>query len=261
MKCLVLANFDNSIIDYFNNLKQIPIMKNEVGRYDLKQEIFTDANVVPYIPRIKYYRKTKFGFTPRHQLHDESVMGKRKEIFRNTKGELVEKVYYKIRKPVSSLTPAMVGKVMDKAILKKLQKRFDGREHADVIAELLENPITHNNKPVKSVSIRVNANELIKLNRGYVYSSMNHRFEPKNKKIVKLYDYINSLNKQEKGEQSGLKKHDIVELDGKYYFLIGASATPELRSVFELNAIGMRTNKSIMETIKLCRVNQLGRIK
>jgi hypothetical protein len=90
---------------------------------------------------------------------------------------------------------------------------------------------------------------------------MNHRFEPNNKKVVKLYDYINALNKGEKGTETGLKKHDIVEYEGKYYFIIGASSVPELRSVFELNAVGIRTNKSILEKCKLVRVNQLGEVR
>jgi hypothetical protein len=260
MKCLVLANFDKSIIDYFNNLKTMP--NHSIGRYDLKQELFLDnEEIVPYVPRMKYYRKTKYGYIPRHQLHDESVMGERKEIYRNTKGEIMTKHYYKIRKPISSLTPAMVEKVMDQSIYRKLKERIEGRDHAEAIAEFAENPIFHNGKPIRSVSIRINAQELIKLNRGFVYSSMNHRFEPNGKKVVKLYDYINALNKGEKMNETGLKKHDVVEYEGAYYFIIGASSVPELRSVYELNAIGMRTNKQMLAKCKLVRVNQLGEIR
>jgi CRISPR-associated endonuclease Csn1 len=260
MKCLVLANFDNSIIDYFNNLKTMP--NHSIGRYDLKQELFLDnVEIVPYVPRIKYYRKTKYGFIPRHQLHDESIMGERKEIYRNTKGELATKLFYKIRKPIASLTPAMIEKIMDKSVYRKIKERLEGRDHAEAIAEFSETPIFHNCKPIRSVSIRINGQELIKLNRGYVYSSMNHRFEPNNKKVVKLYDYINALNKGERATETGLKKHDIVEYEGNYYFIIGASSVPELRSVFELNAVGIRTNKQILSKCKLVRVNQLGEVK
>ncbi len=259
MKCLALANFDKTTVDYFNNLKELP--NTSIGRYQLTQELFTDADVVPYMPRIKYYRKTKFGFIPRHQLHDESILGQRIEKQRNTKGEIVEKLYYKIRKPVTSLTPAMADKVMDKALAAKIKARFKDREHAEVIAELTENPIFHNGKAVKSVSVRINGNELIQLNRGYCYSSMNHRYEQPSEKVVKLIDYLNALNNNEHFNSKSLKKHDIVEYNGDYYFIIGASSRPGLRSVFELNAIGILTNKEILSKCKLVRVNQLGEIR
>jgi hypothetical protein len=256
MKCLVLANFDRSTVDYFNNLKEMS--NTSVGRYQLTRELFTSADVIPYVPRIKFYRKTRFGFIPRHQLHEESILGRRVERKRDARGNLVEKVFFKIRKPVASLTPAMVDKVLDKSLAAKIKARFKDREHADVIAELAGNPIFHDGKAVKSVSIRINGNELIKLNRGYCYSSMNHRYEPVTRRVVKLHDYINNLNLKLMYSSKGLKKHDIVEYDGNYYFLIGANADPVLRSVFELDAVGFQASRKMLGQCKLVRVNELG---
>lgn len=259
MKCLVIANFGNDIIEYFNNLKNFP--NTNISKYDISQAIFTDANVIPYMPRTKYYRKTKFGYIPRHQLHEESTMGLRKEYFRDNKGKLVFKEFYKIRKSVTSLTPAMIEKIIDKPIYTEFKKRLENQTHEELIADLAENPIIFNNKPVKSVSIKINAHDLIKLERGYVYSAINHRFEPNNKKVIRLHDYINDLNKGIKYIEIGIKKNDIIEYNNEYYFVIGANNRVELRNIFELNATKFLTNNSILKECKLLRVNELGKIK
>jgi hypothetical protein len=160
-KCVVLANFDQSAIDYFNGLKNLP--NTSIGRYNLTPSItFEDIKqYYIYIPRLKFYRNSKSN--PRFAIHDESILGKRKELTRNSKGEIITTEYFKIRKPIASLTPPMVHKVMDGAIRNKLLARMGDRKWADVLPELIDDPITHNGKPVRAVSIRINANNLVKL--------------------------------------------------------------------------------------------------
>ena len=265
MKAFVIANFNTQSIDYFNNLKNLP--NQSMGRYNIKPEIpfalLNENNVIPYLPRIKYYRKTKYGKIPRFQLHDDSVFGKRKEIYRNTKGEITENYYFKVRKPVASLTAPMIGKIMDVGLKRKFKAFFADKEHTEAIIEYLENPILHNGKPIKSVSIRVNAKDLIKLERGYVYSSMNHRLNLNTFKPITLHQYISDVNNGINYTGQCLQRNDIIEYEGRYYFIVGANS-PEniiLRSVYELDAKGIRCNKKILQNAKIVRVNQTGELR
>jgi len=262
VRAYIIANFDKSTIDYFNNLKDLP--NQSVGRYNIKQEISFDyQEPVPYLPRIKYYRNTKFGKIPRFQLHDESNLGQRTEFSRNKNGELVENHYYKVRKLVTSLTPPMLDKIIDDGIKRKIKAFFEGKEHADAVKEYAENPVFHNGKPVKSVSIRINATDLIKLERGYVYSTMNHRLNLDTMKPTTLHQYISDLNNGVQYSGKCLKRNDIIEYQGNYYFIVGANA-PEniiLRSVYELDAKSIKCSKKILQNAKIIRVNQLGEIR
>ncbi len=258
-KCLVLANFNAESVEYFNNIKDANDTKT--GRYNLTQEVFCDYDVIPYIPRVKYYRRNKNGVIPRHQLHDDSVMGQRKRTIRTASGKEKEEYYYTIRKPITSLTAAMVNKIADVHIRRMVQAHCKGKNHDDAMAELAEKQIYHNGSPIKRVAININAKEVVKINRGYVFSSMNHRYEPSTGKTVKLIDYIRNLNNGQRYCCNALKKHDVVRLDGKYYFVVGASASPILRDVFQLDAIGINTNKEMLKRCQLVRVSELGDIK
>jgi len=262
MRAYIIANFDTKTINYFNTLKELP--NQNIGRYDLKPEIAPDGEMpIPYLPRIKFYRNTKYGKIPRFQLHDESVLGQRKEKSRNSKGEVVTNHYYKVRKPVASLTAPMLDKIMDVFLKKRIKAFFDGKEHAEAIKELTEKPLMHNGKPIKSVSIRVNASELIKLDRGYVYSAMNQRLNLENMKPTTLHHYLLDLNNGVIYTGKSLKRNDIIEYEGHYYFVVGATdpTAMNLRSVFELDAISTRCNKKILQDSKIVRVNQLGEIR
>jgi len=258
-KAFIIANFDVSIIDYFNNLKDLP--QQPVGRYDLNPEIQIDTSgVIPYLPRIKFYRNTKFGKMPRFQLHDESNLGQRKEFSRNKNGDIIENHYYKVRKAVTSLTAPMLSKIMNNDIRDKIKSFFEGKNHEDAIKEYSEKPLLHNGKPIKSVSIRINANDLIKLSRGYVYSATNHRLDLSTFKTVTLHQYINDLNKGIKFQGKCLKRNDIIEHNGEFYFVVGATepSSMNLRSIYELDAVSVRCSKAVLQNSKLVRVNQLG---
>lgn len=252
-RCVALANFDKESIAYFNNLKNLP--NTSIGRYNLTPSI-TASNIqpyTPYVPRLKFYRKDKHH--PRFGIHDESIFGKRKEFVRNTKGEVVENIYFKIRKPVASLTPAMIGKIMDGAIRRKFAQRIGDRKWEDVLPEILEDPITHNGKPIRSVSIRINANKLVKLPRGYAYSALNHRIDSTTGKPVQLIDYLNG------DAGRGIKKQDVIKYKGEYFFASGISDIVTFRSVYELNAVdAFRSNKTILKDLEIVRVDELGRV-
>jgi len=260
-KAVVVANFDTNKINYFNNLKVHPT--NTCSRYNLGQCIVADVSaVIPYIPRVKFYRKTKDGIIPRFKLHDESNYGKRKGIVKDKKGKPTVEYYYSIRKPVASLTAPMIDKIIDKGLQRKFKAFFDGKDHKDAITELLGNPIIHNNYKVRSVAIRVNATDLIKLDRGYVWSAMNHRLNLETMQTTTLHKYISDLNSKEKFTGKYLKMNDIIEYDGNYYFVIGAADASgmNLRSVYELDAISTRSKKRLLQASKIIRVNEIGEI-
>ena len=262
MRAYIIANFDTNTINYFNKLKDMP--NQNIGRYDIKAEVVPDNDMpIPYVPRIKFYRPTKYGKIPRFQLHEESILGKRKEITRNTKGEIVCESYYKIRKQIASLTPAMIDKIIDVGLRNKIKAFFEGKSHEDAIKEITENPLKHNGKPIKSVSIRINANNLIKLDRGYVYSAMHHRVDFTTMKAVTLHQYILDINAGKTYTGKCLKRNDVIEYNGQYYFIVGAKESSDLnlRSVYELNAISVKGNKNILQKSKIVRINQLGKVK
>jgi len=252
-RCVALANFERASVDYFNSLKNLP--STSIGRYNLTPSL-TPSNIkpyIPYVPRLKFYRKDKHH--PRFGIHDESIFGRRRELVRNAKGEVVENIYFKIRKPVASLTPAMIGKIMDGAIRRKFAQRIGDMKWEDVLPEILENPITHNGKPILSVSIRINANKLIKLPRGYAYSTLNHRIDATTGKPVQLIEYLNG------DAGRGIKKQDVISYNGEYFFASGLSDIVNFRSVNELNAVdAFRSNKTILKDMEIVRVDELGRI-
>lgn len=261
MRAAVVANFNQETIAYFNNLVALPDGQS-VGRYNLTPEIVVEAtDMVPYVPRPKYYRKTPFGFIARGALHDESVFGRRVEQSRNNKGQLVETEYFTIRKPLTGLSAPMIPKIVDPPIRKIVQAHFEGKEHATAIAELKEKPLLFNKTPIRSVAIRYNAASLIKLPRGYVYNSINHRYNLSEAKGVTLYQYITDLNNGVPYNGRVFKKNDVLEVGGELYFIVGATTDGNmlLRSVWELSAVSaLRANKKTIQESKMVRINQLG---
>lgn len=288
-KCWVMANMSQETVNYFDNLKHQITGEHSQALYDIQPELpeldFTNAPV--FMPRIKFTRKTKWGYTPRFGLHGETVFGKRKKLYRNAKGEIVTECFYKVRQPIGKLTPAMVEKIMDKAIREKIQRRIEEKgNHEEGILSLVEQPATHNGKPIKRVSVSQNAERIFPLHSAtdngrtgkrnayerkvdYVFSDKNYCLKvwidekgKVKKEVVALMEFMNSLNREGvKHKGFILKENDIVELNGKRWFVIGVSDALSIRPVHTLSATNQVKIKADdwMKLQKL-EINQLGDI-
>ena len=288
-KCWVMANMSQDTIDYFDNLQNESEGKDSVGVYALKAELdkIDFANAPVYMPRVKWTRKTSHGHTPRFGLHGETIFGQRKSVYRNAKGEVVTEMFYKVRQPVGKLTPAMVNKIMDKAIREKIALRIKQKgNHDEGIASLVEQPALHNGKAIKRVSVSQSAEKIFPLHStdgkgntakfaaherkiDFVFSEINfclkvwHDDSGKlRKETVTLLEYINALNKGEQIEREFyLQQNDIVQLYDKYYFVIGASESLALRPVHTLSATETYKVKAAdWQHLQKVKVNQLGEV-
>lgn len=286
-RCWVVANMSQGTVNYFDNLKNESVGKDSLSLYGIKPELplidFDNAPV--FMPRIKFTRKTKFGYTPRFGLHGETVFGKREKKHRNAKGEVITEFSYKVRQPVSKLTPAMVEKIIDKAIREKVQARIRERgNHEEGILSLVENPATHNGKPIKRVSVSQNAERIFPLhstddkgrtgNKNAFERKVDYVFSDKNyclkvwmdekgkvkKEVVALMELMDSLNKDGvKHEGFLFLENDVIELNGKQYFVIGAGEAMALRPVHTLSATNTyRMKAEDWQHLIKYHVNQLG---
>jgi CRISPR/Cas system Type II protein with McrA/HNH and RuvC-like nuclease domain len=289
LKAWVIANMSQQTVEYFDNIKQHSENNDSVSVYNLQTEIFPIdlSNCFAVMPKIKFSRKTKYGYTPRFALHQESVFGERITKSRNAKGEIVEDKHYKIRQPISKLSAAMVERIIDKAIREKIQARIAEKgNHEDGIISLVENPATHNGNPIKRVSVKYNANAIFPLhstdgkgNTGkfneherkidFVFSDKNFALKlwidekgKVRKEQITLMQYIKALNESSQLNRSfTLSENDMVELNGNYYYLIGVSDTPKLRPTTTLSAKDEFTIKADdWKNIKKVNTNQIGEI-
>ncbi len=288
-KAWTMANMSQDTVDYFDAIRRHSVSNDSVSVYGIKSElpIIPFDDVIVFMPRIKFARKTKFGFNPRFALHQESIFGRRVKKHRNAKGEVVEDVFYKIRQPISKLTAPMVEKIMDKAIREKIQARIAEKgNHEEGILSLIDTPATHNGKPIKRISIKQSAEKIFPLhstdwkgNTGkfkdnerkidFVFSDKNFMLKvwidekgKVKKETVTLMEYMTALNNGEKIERGFyLQENDIVELKGKYWFVIGASEILALRPVTTLSATDTHKIKA-EEWLQIQKVfiNQLGKI-
>lgn len=291
-KCWVMANMSQETVNYFDNLKVQSVGKNSEALYNIRPGIdridFENAPV--FMPRIKFTRKTKFGYTPRFGLHGETVFGKREKKYRSVKGEVVTETFYKVRQTVGKLTPAMVVKIMDKAIREKIQARIREKgNHEEGVLSLVENPATHNGKPIKRVSVAQGAERVFPLHStddkgrtgkknayehkvDYVFSDKNYSLQVEidengkvKKTVTALMEMIDQLNNgiRVKDKHNGfhLRENDIVELKGKKHFVIGAGETLAIRPVYTLSATETYKLKAEdWKNIVKLHVNQLGEV-
>lgn len=292
-KAFVLASMDQQTVEYFDKLKEYCVNQNSISLYDIKPEYhFPDVrNMIDtapvFMPRLKFSRKSKFGYYPKGALHAESIYGRRIEKFRNAKGVIAEKVFFKIRQPLAKLTPNMVNNIMDKGIQRIIQQRIENAgSHEAGIQEMIEVPPTHNGKPIKSVSIRVNSESLIPLHScdgagrtgkleafkrkcDYVsalsyYCTHLHYADGKIKKNnIKLIDFVDTLNKHDKlpVDKNILKANDIIEIDGKMFFVIGPCDAMAVRPVYQLMAKDeIKLKAENFKKIKKLQINQIGEV-
>ena len=283
MKTLVVANMSKETIEYFDNLQSIG--KHSVGRYDIKpyiSEIEMPENI--YMPSIKLYRKINGKYSPRFQLHKETVYGKRIKKVRNAKGEIVDETFYKVRKPILSLTKPMIGKISGGWEKKKLTELLEKHGTVERLMEYLsENPLKRNGKEVHNVSISVNANKLLPLHSTYgdgntapkkenerkidfVYSFINALlgfWKEKGKTkfhSVPIITYIDDLNNGNKQEfDFWLMKNDVVRYNGALYSVATMSMPLDIRPLQQLSAEkGIKIGIGEIENIEKVTINQLG---
>lgn len=291
-KAWTMANMSQQTVDYFDNIKAESEKPDNVSVYDIQPELENIEYDIPvFMPRLKFSRHTKYGHTPRFALHQESVYGRRVVKSRNAKGEIVEEEFFKIRQPVEKLSAPMVKKIMDKAIREKIQQRISAAAtHEDGVMSLLENPVRHNGKPVKRVSVAQKAEKIFALHStdgngitgrfrdydrkiDYVYSDKNYCLKlwrddkgRLRRETVALLTHINNLNNGAETVYEYpvmmLQENDVVEMYGKYYYVIGASETLMLRPVTTLSATETyRVKVDDWQHITKMHVNQLGEAK
>jgi len=280
MKALVLCNMSNETVKYFDNL--VGLGEKSIGRYNLTPEI-TDIGEMPniYMPSIKLYRKIKGNYSPRFQLHKETVYGYRPKKTINGKGQEIIENYYKVRKPIESLTKPMMSKIMDGAISKIVNERFNECGTIDKFIESIEeNPLIHNGKQIKSISIEVKSDAVMPLHStdgngntfgkkhhdkkiDFVYSSgAAFMYLEKGKyRTMPLMEYIDSLNNGtiHKFEKT-FAKNDVVKFEGNHYFICGISdGIVEIRPTHQLNAEkGIKCSKNKISEFEKLIINQLG---
>jgi hypothetical protein len=240
-----------------------------------------------FMPKKKYSKKTAFGYCPRGSLHAETVYGLRHEQLRNAKGELVKKNFFKVRQPVSKLTPNMVKNIMDESIKRLIEQRIaQHNSHEDALASMVEHPPIFNGKAIRAISIRVNSDSLIPLRssdgKGKIgksgkyeipvhfvqassYYSTEVTFEngkPK-KRNIRLKDFIDSLNLIQPIQNAAsvkLQHNTIVELNGVEYFVIGPSDAMQIRPLYQLEAKDeIKLGVKDYAKLKVIHRNQLGK--
>lgn len=285
-KAFVLANFDQDSIRYFDNLQD-----REHDPYGIVPTLdpIDIENAPIYFQRLKFTRKTKYGHIPRHSLHKETVYGQRREETRDAKGRLKTSYFYKVRQPMATITAPMVGKIMDKRIKELVQKRIEKTgSHTKMLESIIDRPIRHNGEPIKSVSIRTNATAVVPIhshdgkgNTGplgkypyqcdYVFPATNYAIHINHasngkmvREIITLIDQMRNLNQEEIKGYEGLllQANNIIRMEGKEYFLIGASSAPVLRPIYTLSATdNRRLNIGDFAKLEKLKKNELGEIK
>lgn len=285
MKALTLANMSKETIDYFDNLQNIG--DESVGRYNIQPEISEieiPKNI--YIPSIKLYRKINDQYSPRFQLHEETVYGQRKSLNRNAKGEIVEELFYKVRKPILSLTRPMIDKITGGWERKQFQELLEKHGTIEKLMEYLtENPLKRDGKIVNSVSIGVNATSLLPLHstdsKGNTFGKKKHKrqidfvysftnamigFRHEKGKLkathVPIMTYIDDLNDGKKQNfEFILSKGDTIEYNGELYIIATSSMPLEIRPVYQLSADkGLKIGINEIEKCKKININQLGNV-
>jgi hypothetical protein len=273
VKSFAMANMDGDTVAYFDNIRQHTEGTTSAGAYDLQPSIaLPDLSDVPvFCPKIKFFRKTKFGYTARFSLHKETVYGQRKRAYRNAKGDLKEEVFYKIRHPLNRITPKMASNISDAAILRLVEARVkECGGHAEFLASIAERPLMFNGKPVHSVSVNVSGELLFPLHSAsggrtgklaaherkvdYVYSSMNYslRIVDGKRKATPLLAALRQLN-EGSFDRKGIHLNDSVLYEGKQYIVSGLRETGiDLRSAYTLLA---------ENAVKLTKVSEIEKIE
>jgi hypothetical protein len=181
----------------------------------------------------------------------------------------------------------MVSNIMDKAIQRIIMQRIEkAGSHESGILDMLETPPYFNGKPIKRISIRTNSDALIPLHStdetgltgksgkfdrkvdfvsasSYYATSVSNVDGKPVRKNIRLIDFVNNLNGLQEilTADIWLKQNDILEINGKQYFIIGPGDAMSVRPVYQLNAKDeIKLKAENLKNIKLLKVNQIGEI-
>ncbi|SDE79653.1 type II CRISPR RNA-guided endonuclease Cas9 [Riemerella columbipharyngis] len=252
-KAWVLSNFTQGDLEQLDNIKEVK--QNPYGKNPNMELIDFEKSPI-FLPRIKHTRKCGNTVNPRARLHEDTIFGKR---------ILDGKQVFKCRKPLQGLTDKTVRTIMDKGLQSFLQReieRLGGLEKAK--GYWAEHPPVFNGNELKSVSYCIKSNTLkpLKMKEGvkvdYVLHDAKHRLELNGgkKKSVSLMDF---LNEPYSDRGFYLQANNIVEIDGRRHYLLGASEAPKFREVYTLNANDtIRATASTLKGLVKIEVNQLG---
>jgi len=180
--------WDNFRNDAENSIKNILVSYKSKNRVTTKIKKKIKKNGKEY---------TSVGISARGALHEETVYGKRKNMF----GEKND--YFNLRKPLPSLTPAMVPKIIDKKIRELAFERLVKRglkidrgnnkpivkttKEKEIFAKAFDKPLLLPNEngepiPVKKIRIRVESSNMQPLKDG-----INQWVEPGKNHHIALY--------------------------------------------------------------------------
>lgn len=271
-KAFVLANLDQSVIDKYDHIADIG---EKVYQHPQAIELPENfENVIPFIPKPKLTRKTKFGYHPAKQLHQETILGKR---------EINGATFYKVRQPLTKLSNKMVQNIYSEDIKRAIEEWIE--KHGDLEkakATLEETPFFFRGNPVTAVSVRMTNTDLPYLRHktkdkihaksiegdpvDFVYSETNYALQitedngKLNKRLITLLEHVDNLNNGTVNYSGKLwQKFDVVMYEGKPYYFIGCGQDNSIRSVYELNASEtIRVNDKMYKTIEKVKINQLG---
>lgn len=296
-KSYVLANFDKATLDYFDNIKYLsndgisisfeklpfPLRGKSdgsfVSAYSIEPNIIMPylKNVRVYVPRVKFFRKTKHGHTTRFALHKETVYGERKRYRRNAKGEIITDLYYQVRQPISKMSNNMLKNISDKAIQRILLKDVEKYGSiADAVQAWNETPPKFNGKPIRSVAVAFKSSSLTPLHSAYkgetakfskysrkvdfVYNSMMYSVKIEDgKRVTKpLIQALRELNEGTFTDKDSFHKGDKVAYEGNPYFISGIeeSGAISLRSVYTLKAENALKLTKVEDILKLERIKE-----
>ena len=270
-KAFVLANLDQKAVDKYDRIFEI---EKSIYSHPMTLEMPENfEDIIPYLHKPKLVRKTKNGFHPAKQLHQETILGKR---------VIGGKTFYKVRQPMSKLSPRMVENVYNHDLRNALQAwiaRGGGLEKAKENME--EKPFIFKGNVVSSVSVRMTDNDLPYLRHksgasihsktkegepvDFVYGENNYalavRFDAKgkiSKRLISLLDHVDNLNGERKAYEGTLyQKFDTVRYNGELMYFIGCGESNQLRNIYHLNA--SETIKSFKYSdLEFVKVNQLG---
>lgn len=265
-KAFVLANLDQSVVERYDRIAEIGEKVYQLDRSVELPEGF--ENVIPYLPKPKLTRKTQYGYHPAKQLHQETILGKR---------EIGGETFYKVRQPLTKLTPRMIKNVYDVELQKALEAWI--AEHGDIEkakASLEEESFFYLGNIVGAVSVKMTNTDLPYLRHkspdgtihsktkegtpvDFVYGENNYALEVKfengkeKRRLITLLEHVDNLNGERKPYEGILfQKFDTVKYNGEIMYFIGCGESNQLRSIYHLNA---------SETIKSFKYNDLEKIQ
>lgn len=272
-KALVLANLDEMVIDRYDH---IAVIDKKV--YHLEQKIKATPDFLEFIPfrrNEKLTRKTKFGYYPAKQLHQETILGKR---------TIEGKTFFKVRQPLTKLSNRMLQNIyaidLQKELIKWVEEK-GGLEKA--IASLEETPFFFRGNPVTAISVRMTDTELPFLHHkahdgtihnknkvgkpvSFVYPENNYALSvweengKQKKRLITLLEHCKNLNTGKVEYQGTLfRKFDTVRYRGVLMYLIGCGESNQLRNAYHLNASETIRHFKYSELEKIF-VNQLGKV-